>query len=269
MEQLEGKVAVITGGASGIGLGMARAFLRAGMKVAIADIRDDRLDKAKAALNGGGNVLAVTVDVQERASLERAADAVETAFGKIHVVCNNAGIGAGGPLHTVSEETWQRVLNVNLNSVFHGVQVFVPRIKRHGEGGHIVNTASMTGVVPIAGSGPYGVAKAAVAVLSEILRQDLAKEGISVSVLAPWIVNTPIFHTNLADDDAEAIEKHKARMATQWGGSLTEPDQVGEMVLQGIRTDELYIFNDPAARQMLERRIGKMYAALDREFPSG
>ncbi len=265
MKDVTGRVAFVTGGASGIGLGMTRAFLNAGMKVAIADIRQDRLDAAMQSLPND-DVLALELDTQERDALEQAADDIEARFGKIHVLCNNAGIGAGGPLHTVSEEVWSRVININLNAVFNGVQVFVPRMKKHGEGGHIVNTASMTGVTPIKGSGPYGVAKAGVAVLSEILRQDLADEGVSVSVLAPWIVNTSIFRPHIADDDAAAIDKHNEQMSKNWGKSLTEPDDVGEMVLDAIRKDELYIFNDPVARQMLEDRVAKMYEALDRQF---
>lgn len=267
MENVEGKVAFVTGGASGIGLSMAKAFLKAGMKVAIGDLRKDRLEKAEAILDGLGGVLAIELDVADRASIERAADAVEDAFEKVHIVCNNAGIGAGGRLHEVTAEAWQRVLDINLGGVFHGVQVFVPRIKRHGEGGHIVNTASMTGLVPIAGSGQYGVSKAAVGVFSEILRRDLANEGISVSVLAPWIVYTPIFHGDLADGDADGIAKRKEQMAASLGDSLTDPDIVGEMVLNGIKNDELYIFNDPVSRKMFEERINGIYAALDRQFP--
>ena len=267
MEDLEGKTAFVTGGASGIGLSTAKAFLKAGMKVAIADLRKDRLSKAESILNSPGNVLSIELDVQDRASIERAADETEAAFEKIHIVCNNAGIGVGGRIHEITQEAWQRVLDTNLGGVFHGVQIFVPRIKRHGEGGHIVNTASMTGMVPIAGSGQYGVSKAAVAVLSEILREDLAGEGIGVSVLAPWIVYTPIFHSDLADDDADGIEKRKERMSANFGDSLTDPDLVGEMVLNGIRNDEMYIFNDPVSRKMFEKRMSKIYAAFDRQFP--
>jgi short-subunit dehydrogenase len=158
-------------------------------------------------------------------------------------------------------------MDINLGGVFHGVQVFVPRIKRHGEGGHIVNPASMTGMVPIAGTGPYSATKAAVAVLSEILRMELAQEGMSVSVLAPWIVYTPIFHTDLADDDGAGIARRKEQMAARFGDSLTDADLVGEMVLNGTRNDEPYIFNDPVSRTMFEQRISRIYAAISRQFP--
>ena len=267
MKNVQGKVAFVTGGASGIGLGMARAFLNAGMKVVIADIRKDRLSKAESILNSPEEVLAIELDVTDRAAIERAADETEAAFEKVHVVCNNAGIGEGGPLHEVSEELWRRVLGINLDGVFHGIQVFVPRIKRHGEGGHIVNTSSMTGMTPIPNSGPYSAAKAAVAVMSEIMHDELAGDNIGVSVLAPWIVMTGIFHYDVADEDIEGIQKRREFMAKRFGESLTEPDQVGEMVLNGIRNNELYIFNDPVARKMLEKRMSRMYEAIGRQFP--
>lgn len=267
MENFHGKVAFVTGGASGIGLSMAKAFLKEGMKVSIADIRKDRLSKAESILNSPENVLSVELDVRDRAAIERAADATEAAFGKVHIVCNNAGIGKGRRLHEVAEETWHEVLDINLNGVFHGIQVFVPRIMHHGEGGHIVNTSSMTGMTPIPNTGPYSAAKAAVAVMSEILHEELAKEGIGVSVLAPWIVYTPIFHYDLADDDTEGIKKRKERMVANFGDSVMDPDLVGEMVLNGIRNDELYIFNDPVSRKMFEKRMNGIYEAIDRQFP--
>jgi NAD(P)-dependent dehydrogenase (short-subunit alcohol dehydrogenase family) len=267
MENLKGKVAFVTGGASGIGLSMAKAFSMAGMKVAIADIRQDRLMKAEAILNDPDNVLALELDVRDRAALERAADATEARFEKIHVVCNNAGIGEGGPLHEVSPEIWRRVMDINLEGVFNGIQVFVPRIKRHGQGGHIVNTSSMTGMTPIVNTGPYSATKAAVAVMSEIAREELAGDNIGVSVLAPWIVFTPIFHRDVVDEDVEGIQKRRDDMAKRFGDSLTEPDLVGEMVLKGIRNNELYIFNDPVSRRMFEIRMSKIYEAIDRQFP--
>lgn len=144
MKDLKGKVAFITGGASGIGLGTAKAFLARGMKVAIADIRKDRLPRAEEALNSPGNVISMELDVRDRAAVERAADKTEEAFEKVHVVCNNAGVGNRGPAYEILLETWNQVLDINLHGMFNGVQVFFPRIKRHGEGGHIVNTSSTT-----------------------------------------------------------------------------------------------------------------------------
>jgi len=264
----QGKVAFITGGASGIGLSMAKAFLKEGVQVAIADIRRDRLAKVEALLNNPINVLTIELDVRDRTAMELAADKVEATFGKVHIICNNAGIGGGrGKIHEIQPEMWRNVLDVNLGGVFNGIQVFVPRIKRHGDGGHIVNTSSMTGITPIAGSGPYGASKAAVAVITEILHDELADEGIGVSLLAPWIVNTSIFYPDLADDDVEGIKKRNKAMLELFGESLTEPDTVAEMVLNGILNNELYIFNDKVCLNMLEKRISRMYAAIDRQFP--
>ena len=267
MKSFQGKVAFITGGASGIGLSMAKSFLKAGMQVVIADISKDRLATAEKILSQWGKVLPIELDVRDRTAMEQTADKTEAHFGKVHVICNNAGIGGGGRMHEVSRESWQTVLDINLGGVFNGIQVFVPRIKRHGEGGHIVNTSSMTGITPIPGSGAYGASKAAVAVITEILHSELAAEGIGVSLLAPWIVNTPIFYSGIARDDVAGIEKRRSLMQARYGESLTDPDRVGEMVLNGIRNDELYIFNDPVARKMLEKRVNAMYEAIDRQFP--
>jgi len=268
VKDFQGKVAFITGGASGIGLSMAKAFLKEGVQVAIADIRKDRLVKLEAVLKNPVNVLPIELDVCDRIAMERAADKVERTFGKVHIVCNNAGIGGiRGKIHEIEPEAWKNVLDVNLGGVFNGIQVFVPRIKRHGEGGHIINTSSMTGITPITGSGPYGASKAAVAVITEILHDELADEGIGVSLLAPWIVNTSIFHPDLADDDVEGIKKRNKAMREYLGESLTEPDTVAEMVLNGIRNNELYIFNDKVCRNMLEKHISRMYEAIDRQFP--
>ena len=267
MKDFQGKVAFITGGASGIGLGMAKIFLAEGMKVAIADIRKSRLDTAEDALGSPGNVLTVELDVRDRAAMEKAADAVEAEFGKVHIVCNNAGYGKGGKIHDMDPDTWKEVLDVNLGGVFNGFQVFVPRIKKHGEGGHIVSTSSMTGITPIPGSNAYGAAKSAICVVSEIASMELAEEGIGVSVLAPWIVNTRVFSTDVADDDAETIKAREKWLRDRFGKSVTEPDDVAHMVLNGIRNNELYIFNDPVSRDMLEKRVAAMYEALDRQFP--
>jgi len=267
VEDVQGKVAFVTGGASGLGLAMAKAFLKAGMKVTIADVRKDRLSKAEEILNNPDNVLALELDVTDQTAIKKAADKTEGRFEKIHVVCNNAGIGEGGPLHEVSPELWRRIMNINLDAVFNGIQVFVPRIKKHGEGGHIVNTASMTGMTPIVNTGPYSATKAAVAVMSEISHEELAGDNIGVSVLAPWIVYTPIFHGDVADDDAEGIQKRKELMAERFGDSLTEPDVVGEMVLKGILNNETYIFNDPVSRKMFEKRMQGIYDAIERQFP--
>jgi NAD(P)-dependent dehydrogenase (short-subunit alcohol dehydrogenase family) len=267
MEDLQGKVAFITGGASGIGLGMAKAFLNRGMKVAIAGGRKSRLPKAEKILDSPGNVIAIELDVRDRSAIERAADKTEDAFGNVHVVCNNAGVGSTGPGHLVPEEQWHRTLDVNLNGVFHAVQVFVPRILRHGEGGHIVNTASTAGLQPNKNQAAYCASKYAVVGFSEVLRKDLAHENISVSVLCPWVVDTPIFHRDLDDDDVEAIAKRRESLT--WLEDLAvSPDLVGEQVADAILNDEMFIFCDGGGtRDLIEKRTKDLFDALDRQFP--
>ncbi len=267
MQDLEGKVAFVTGGASGIGLGMAKAFLSRGMKVAIADIHKERLAKAEAALDSPGNLIAMELDVTDRSAVERAADRTEEAFEKVHVVCNNAGIGGGGPVQDMPTERWKRVLDINLNGTFHGVQVFLPRIQRHGEGGHIVNTSSTAGMQANKGQFVYCASKYAIVGLSEVMRKDLADENISVSVLCPWFVDTPIMHTDLDDDDLEGIAKRRESMG-QWLDDAVAPDLVGEQVVDGILKDELFIFCDGGwTRKLIEERTKSVFDALDRQFP--
>ena len=158
MEDVEGKVAFITGGASGVGLGMARAFTGAGMKVVLADIRQEHLDEAMASL-GGGEVHPVRVDVTDRAGMAAAAEEAERVFGKVHVICNNAGINLFNDITSATYQDWDWVFGVNLGGVINGVVTFVPRIKAHGEGGHVVNTASMASFLAGPGAGIYTAAK--------------------------------------------------------------------------------------------------------------
>lgn len=269
MKDLEGKVAFITGGASGIGLGIAKAFLARGMKVAIADIRKERLPRAEKTLNSPGNVISMELDVRDRAAVERAADKTEEAFEKVHVVCNNAGVGHRGPAYAIPQESWNRVLDINLHGMFNGIQVFFPRIRRHGEGGHIVNTSSTAGMQPNPGEGVYCASKYAIVGYTEVLRKDLAQEdsNISTSVLCPWVVDTPIFHRHLDDEDVEGIAKHKASLT--WLKDLgVSPDLVGEQVADGILNDELYIFCDgKGSRELIKTRTKAILDAFDRQFP--
>ena len=269
MKELQGKVAFVTGGASGVGRGMASVFLEAGMRVVIADVRTDRLRKTESILREiSSDVLAVETDVTSLESIQRAAEEAEAAFGNVHVLCNNAGVGFGGAFLDASTEQWQRVLDINLWGAIRGVQVFLPRMLAHGEGGHIVNTASITGVYANPRQAVYGTSKFAVVGLSEFLRNDLRRENVSVSVLCPFVVDTPIFYPDVDEDDVEAVAKRKAA----WGESLArlaiKPSAVGEQVLRAIKSEEFYIFCDGAeSRDMVERRAKDMLAAFDRQFP--
>jgi len=267
MKDLEGKVAFVTGGASGIGLGMAKAFLKRGMKVAIADIQTKRLESAEKELDSPGNLIALELDVTDRSAIERAADRTEEAFEKVHVVCNNAGIGGGGPAHETPIDVWNRILDINLNGIFHGVQVFLPRIQSHGEGGHIVNTSSTAGMQANPNQGVYVTSKYAIVGFTEALRKDLAEEDVSVSVLCPWFVDTPIMYGGLDEDDLEGIAKRRESLG-EWLDLAVSPDLVGEQVANGILEDELFIFCDGGwTRKLIEARTKDVFDALDRQFP--
>jgi len=185
MQNLPGKTAFVTGGASGIGLGIAKALLGAGMNVVIADIREDHLAAATAELGAAERVLALKLDVTDRAAYARAADAAEARFRKIHVLCNNAGVGVVGPTELATFADWDWVLGVNLGGTVNGIVILLPRIMRHGEGGHIVNTASMSGLVPHPGATLYGTSKGAVVSMIECMRAELEPHGIVCSAFCP------------------------------------------------------------------------------------
>src|SRR5262245_14290540 len=183
--EVEGKTAFVTGGASGIGLGMATAFAGAGMNVVIADLRRDHIECALEQLPG---IHAIGLDVTDRGAFARAADEV----GPVHVLCNNAGMGILGPVSAARYDDWDWGLGVLIGGVVNGIQTFLPRMLAHGEGGHIVNTSSMAAVVPIAGAAIYITAKAALVGLSEALRSELAGRGIGVTAFCPGPVRTNI-----------------------------------------------------------------------------
>ena len=293
MDVFSDKTAFVTGGAQGIGLGMAKAFLQEGMRVAIADIKAEQLEVAESILDCPGNVLTIELDVRDRDAVAAAADKTEAAFEKVHVVCNNAGIGSGGPVVSVKPENWQRTMDTNLHGVLNGVQVFAPRMARHGEGGHIVNTASITGFAQQGGGVPYGISKAAIIALTEVLRVELAaghakdrwrnmygagsdrwgEEGppetfISASVLCPDAVDTEIsaFYTNPKDN--EETRQRKIQWLKKMDIELVNPDLVGQQVVNGIRNDELYIFCDGyGSRRLVRNRSNAMMSAFDRQFP--
>jgi NADP-dependent 3-hydroxy acid dehydrogenase YdfG len=276
MKDVVDKVAFITGGASGMGLAMARSFSAAGMKVVIADIEQAALDAAAAEFAGSNaDILTLQVDVTDRAAMESAADATEAHFGKVHVVVNNAGVAVGGSLDTMSYDDWDWVMGVNLDGVVNGLQAFVNRIKRHGEGGHIVNTASMAGHMGIPGLGVYNASKWAVVGISETLKADLEPHDIGVSVLCPGVVKTNIFSSGRnrpeqlsssgAADVAQAIggAGGEERLAEILEGAL-DASVVGDMVLHAIQTDELYIFTHPEFKEPVGSRSQDLADAFDR-----
>ncbi|MEY4890694.1 MAG: hypothetical protein RIQ75_1824, partial [Pseudomonadota bacterium] len=204
MQNLPGKTAFITGGASGIGLGIAKALLGAGMNVVVADIRDDHLEEAQAELGSPDRVLALKLDVTNRADFAAAADATEARFGKIHILCNNAGVAVVGPTELANFADWDWVMGVNVGGTINGVTTMLPRILSHGEGGHIVNTASMSGIVPVGGTTIYSAGKAAVVTMMECMRPELEAKGVICSAFCPGAVQSNI---------AEASKTRPAELA--------------------------------------------------------
>src|SRR5271156_4557869 len=193
MRELAGKAAFITGGASGIGFALGRAFAAVGMKVMLADIETDALESAvKSLQNIGPVVRGVICDVADPASVDNAARASFEAFGNVHVVCNNAGVAGGSGIDNISLDSWRWVIDVNLMGVLHGIHAFLPHIRAHGEGGHIVNTASMAGLNSGMGFSPYSASKFAVVNISEGLAKQLSGLGVGVTVLCPGFVRTRI-----------------------------------------------------------------------------
>ena len=193
MDRLEGKAAFITGAASGIGFAMASVFARAGMRVVLADVEQGRLDAAVGQLaDAGHEVVGVQVDVTDRAGVAQARDAALDAFGAVHLLCNNAGVNAAGPLFDVTYKDWDWVMGVNLWGVVHGVHEFLPHLMTHGADAHIVNTASVGGLVGMRNLGIYNAAKFGVVGLTEALRADMEACGVGVSVLCPGIVSTSL-----------------------------------------------------------------------------
>jgi NAD(P)-dependent dehydrogenase (short-subunit alcohol dehydrogenase family) len=274
MQDVAGKTAFITGGASGVGFGMAKAFSAAGMQVVIADIRQDHLDEAMKSFSGA-KVHPVRVDVTDRNAMARAADEAERVFGKVHIVCNNAGINLFNDIGSASYDDWDWILGVNLGGVINGVQTFVPRIKAHGEGGHIVNTASMASFIAGAGAGIYTASKFAVRGLTEALRWSLVPHRIGVSVMCPGLVNSAIFESelirpaHLSVNATPTDEQFLTRLAQVHQAGMT-PEEIGEKVLRGIRRNDFYIFSHPEFKEELQAIFDEALAAIpDEPTPSG
>ncbi|MDO9431959.1 MAG: SDR family NAD(P)-dependent oxidoreductase [Phenylobacterium sp.] len=265
MRDLTGKTAFITGGASGLGLAMAHAFGGAGMNVMLADIEEAPLAAARAELEARQiKTASVLCDVADRAALVAAAEATLGAFGKVHVVCNNAGVGAGGPIDQVKPGDWDWILAVNLMGVVYGMEVFTPHVRAHGEGGCFVNTASMAGMISVPGMEPYTATKYAVVGMSEGWAGQLAPDNINVAVLCPGFVKTK-------------INQSGRTRQSQYGGPVPnnsvvgqshvdngiDPEFVGRRVLEAVQNDERYIFTHPDMRGLVEQRFSRIMAGFD------
>ena len=273
MKDLSGKIAFVTGAASGIGLGIATALSQAGVRVMLCDIEEEALAKAVAALKlTNADVDGVRADVSLKAELQVAADATVARYGRVHILVNNAGVGGGGGYGRWTDASWNWVLGVNLMSVIWGIEIFGPLIEAHGEGGQIVSTASIAGLIP--GSGlAYNVTKYGVVALSEGLRAILAPRAIGVSVLCPGFVRTQIM-----DSRRNVPQRFGALEAPPTEGPIAEfikefqervsrgidPLYVGELVREGIENDWPYIFTDTEFEPSIDDRFAAIKQGFDR-----
>ena len=282
MRDLANKTAFVTGGASGIGFALGRAFAEAGMNVMLADIEHDALSAAVESLGDAKTaVRGVTCDVADPDSVELAAKETYAAFGNVHVICNNAGVAGGSGIDNIALNNWRWVLDVNLMGVLHGIRTFLPHIRAHGEGGHIVNTASMAGLQSGLGFSPYSASKFAVVNMSEGLAAQLKPLGIGVTVVCPGYVRTRIAesarnrHAHFGPNpplDPESPAGVLAARSAELAQSGLDPAHVAALTLAAIKEDELYVFThyDESWRGEIEARFATILAALDiaaaREF---
>ena len=268
MQSLAGRVAVVTGGASGIGRALAERFAREPMKVVVADLDERGLDEVVATIRGnGGAALAVRTDVSELTQVQALADRAFSAYGAVHVLCNNAGIALWGGLESATHRDWQWAINVNLWGVIHGVEAFVPRMIGQGPPAHIVNTASMAGLVATRGLGVYNTTKYAVVGLSETLVKDLKPYGIGVSVLCPMGVATQIRTSDRVRPTALRNEAATRAEPVELMGRTLAAETVAEMVVNAVRDDRLYIITHDEGLEPLRRRFQRLEQDLRARKP--
>ena len=264
MRDLTGKTAFITGGASGLGLAMAHAFGEAGMNVMLADIEEAPLAAAVKELEERQiRASGVLCDVAVRNAVEAAAAKTIETFGKVHVVCNNAGVGAGGQIDQVRHADWEWILAVNLMGVVYGMETFLPLIRAHGEGGTFVNTASMAGMISPPGMEPYSATKFAVVAMSEGWAGQLAPEGINVSVLCPGFVKTKINQSGRTRQAQFGGPVESPVAAASLVDNGIDPQRVGRRVLEAVQAGERYIVTHPDMRPFVEARFAGLMSAFD------
>jgi NAD(P)-dependent dehydrogenase (short-subunit alcohol dehydrogenase family) len=265
-----GRTAFVTGGANGVGIGLVRALLAEGCKVAIADVREDHIERALKSLDNQ-LVMGVKVDVSSRAEMARAADQVEARFGAVTLLFNNAGVNLFQSIEDSSWSDWDWLMGVNLHGPINGCMTFVPRMIEHGQGGYVVNTASMAGWLASGSPGIYNTTKFAVRGLSESLRYSLAPKGIGVSCVCPGLVKSYIY----ASDDIrpESLKDGAKPVNTEGVERLAgmhqvgmEPDVIAARILQGMRENQTYIFPMPDHRDELAEYFGEVLGDY-RDYP--
>lgn len=260
MQDLQGKVAVVTGAGSGIGEGIARAAAAAGMRVVVADIDLAKAEEVAAEI--GEQAIAVRVDVSQLDSVEQLRDETLKAFGGVHLVCNNAGVWIGAMMAEADIKDWQYLINVNLYGVIHGVKTFLPLLAAQGEG-HIVNTASMGGLISGPPEGLYTTTKFAIVGLSEALLMEVAEQGIGVSVLCPGLVDTNLITQSFAvrPDELDSGIDHQQPAPDVANG--ISPLAVGDRVLDAVRDGSFYIITHDDYRDIIAMRHDSIIQALD------
>jgi NAD(P)-dependent dehydrogenase (short-subunit alcohol dehydrogenase family) len=261
------RVAVITGGAGGIGLALARAFAARGAKLVLADVAEERLARAVKELDGeGATVCGVPTDVTRLASVEALAAEAFRRYGGAHVVCNNAGVAILGPMVQATDADWELTMGINFWGVVNGVRAFVPRLLEQGQGGHVVNTASMAGLVGMQWLGIYCASKFAVVGLSESLERELREADIGVSVLCPMIVATPI-----AEHTREVLARDRRPSAAvvppqdQMRGGVIAADEVARRVVRAVDERRFYVLTHPEQREILRRRAERLDGVFEPE----
>lgn len=277
MQDIHGKTAIVTGAASGIGLGITQALIAEGVNVAMLDVEEEALDAAVSSLGPiNVDVQRYVVDVTARTAMAAVADDIRQHFGDVHILCNNAGVASGGPIDQLTYDDWDWCLGVNLQGVINGLQSFLPLITGHGGEGHIVNTASILGQVTGAGQAIYSAGKFAVVAISEAARVDLAPKNIGVSVLCPGMIATNIIQSkrNRPEElgatgspmDDDAVKFIDAVFAAQG----LAPLKVGEQVVHGIRNNRPYVFTHAGLREAMEARFQGILDSFDgSEAPGG
>jgi NAD(P)-dependent dehydrogenase (short-subunit alcohol dehydrogenase family) len=268
VESLRDRVAVVTGGGSGIGRALVDVFAREGARIVVADIEEARaIEVAEAVRGRGGQALAVRTDVTDLAQVQALADRAFSDFGGVDVLCNNAGVAIWGSLAEATHRDWQWVLGVNLWGVIHGLEAFLPRMIAGNRRGHVVNTASMAGLVATRGLGIYNTSKYAVVGLSETLAKDLAPHGIGVSVLCPMGVATRIRASDRNRPLHLRNERAEAAAPVALDGDTLAPGVVAEMVLSAILENRLYVITHHEALEPIRRRFQRIERALLEQKP--
>jgi NAD(P)-dependent dehydrogenase (short-subunit alcohol dehydrogenase family) len=265
LTSLTDRIAVVTGGASGIGRALSLLFAREGAHVVVADLDEAGMaDTVAEVSRAGRRGLAVKTDVSRLADVEALAERAFGEFGAVHVVCNNAGVALWGGLESVTHKDWEWAMGVNLWGVIHGVEAFVPRMVAGKQPGHVVNTASMAGLIASQGLGIYNTTKYAVVGLSETLQKDLRGYDIGVSVLCPMGVHTQIRQSDRNRPAAlrnEAVEREGR--AVELIGRYLPPEHVAERVLRAIYANRLYVITHEEGLTPLKRRFERMAQAIE------